>query len=73
MTAAVLRRFVLPDRRSARARAGVPGGDVPRMSRARFLIRDGDGKFPALLDDALTDAGIKVALGKFAEIFRIRP
>jgi hypothetical protein len=43
------------------------------MSRARFLIRDGDGKFPALLDDALTDAGIKVALGKFAEIFRIRP
>jgi transposase InsO family protein len=31
-------------------------------SRARFLIRDRDGKFPALFDDVLTDAGIKVVL-----------
>jgi hypothetical protein len=39
------------------------------MSRARFLIRDRDGKFPALFDDVLTDAGIKVALGKFTQIY----
>ena len=31
-------------------------------SRARFLIRDRDGKFPALFGDVLTDAGIKVVL-----------
>ena len=31
-------------------------------SRARFLIRDRDGKFPALFDDVLTDAGIEIVL-----------
>ena len=31
-------------------------------SRARFLIRDRDGKFPALLDTVLTDAGIETVL-----------
>ena len=31
-------------------------------SRARFLIRDRDGKFPGLFDDVLTDAGIEVVL-----------
>jgi putative transposase len=30
--------------------------------RARFLIRDRDGKFPALFDAVLTDAGIDVVL-----------
>jgi transposase InsO family protein len=30
--------------------------------RARFLIRDGDGKFPALFDTILADAGIEVVL-----------
>ncbi|AQW49574.1 integrase core domain-containing protein [Streptomyces violaceusniger] len=30
--------------------------------RARFMIRDRDGKFPGLFDDALKDAGIKVIL-----------
>jgi putative transposase len=30
--------------------------------RARFLIRDRDGKFPALLDAVLADAGIAVVL-----------
>jgi transposase InsO family protein len=30
--------------------------------RARFLIRDRDGKFPSLLDVILTDAGIRVVL-----------
>jgi putative transposase len=35
------------------------------MSLARFLMRDRDGKFPALFGDVLTDAGIKVALGEF--------
>jgi putative transposase len=30
--------------------------------RARFLIRDRDGKFPKLFDDVLADAGIKVVL-----------
>jgi putative transposase len=30
--------------------------------RARFLIRDRDGKFPALFDAVLADAGIKVVL-----------
>lgn len=30
--------------------------------RARFLIRDRDGKFPALFDAVLTDAGIVVVL-----------
>jgi hypothetical protein len=30
--------------------------------RARFLIRDRDGKFPALFDAVLTDAGIEVVL-----------
>jgi transposase len=30
--------------------------------RARFLIRDRDGKFPALMDDILTDAGIQTVL-----------
>jgi transposase InsO family protein len=30
--------------------------------RARFLIRDRDGKFPALFDAILADAGIKVVL-----------
>jgi putative transposase len=31
-------------------------------SRARFLIRDRDGKFPGLFDTILADAGIKVVL-----------
>jgi Integrase core domain len=31
-------------------------------SRARFLIRDRDGRFPGLFDDVLTDAGIKIVL-----------
>jgi hypothetical protein len=31
-------------------------------SKARYLIRDRDGKFPALLDTVLADAGIKVVL-----------
>ena len=31
-------------------------------SRARFLIRDRDGKFPALFDTILEDAGITVVL-----------
>ena len=31
-------------------------------SRARFLIRDRDGKYPGLFDAVLTDAGIKVVL-----------
>jgi transposase InsO family protein len=31
-------------------------------SRARFLIRDRDGKFPALFDAVLRDAGIRVVL-----------
>ena len=31
-------------------------------SRARFLIRDRDGKFPALFDAILADAGIEVVL-----------
>ncbi|MFC0112240.1 integrase core domain-containing protein [Kibdelosporangium aridum] len=30
--------------------------------RARFLIRDRDGKYPHLLDDILADAGIQVVL-----------
>jgi putative transposase len=30
--------------------------------RARFLIRDRDGKFPVLFDDVLADAGIEVVL-----------
>jgi hypothetical protein len=31
--------------------------------RARFLIRDRDGKFPKLFDAVLGDAGIEVVLG----------
>jgi putative transposase len=31
-------------------------------SRARFLIRDRDGKFPGLVDDILTESGIEVVL-----------
>jgi transposase InsO family protein len=31
-------------------------------SRARFLIRDRDGKYPALFNDVLKDAGIEVVL-----------
>jgi putative transposase len=31
-------------------------------SRARFLIRDRDGKFPGLFDTVLKDAGIQVVL-----------
>jgi putative transposase len=31
-------------------------------SRAQFLIRDRDGKFPALFDDVLTDSGIEIVL-----------
>jgi putative transposase len=30
--------------------------------RARFLLRDRDGKFPALLDEVLAEAGIKTVL-----------
>ncbi len=30
--------------------------------RARYLIRDRDGKFPALFDEVLKDAGIEVVL-----------
>jgi putative transposase len=30
--------------------------------RARFLIRDRDGKYPALFDTILADAGIEVVL-----------
>jgi hypothetical protein len=31
-------------------------------NRARFMIRDWDGKFPALFNAVLTDAGIGVVL-----------
>ena len=31
-------------------------------SRARFLIRDRDGKFPGLFDAVLKDAGIETVL-----------
>ncbi|MGW0810887.1 integrase core domain-containing protein [Nonomuraea sp. NPDC002799] len=31
-------------------------------SRARFLLRDRDGKFPALMDEILAEAGIKTVL-----------
>jgi len=31
-------------------------------SRAWFLIRDRDGKFPTLFDGVLTDAGIEIVL-----------
>jgi putative transposase len=31
-------------------------------SKARYLIRDRDGKFPSLFDTVLADAGIKVVL-----------
>ena len=31
-------------------------------SRARFLIRDRDGKFPDVFDDVLMDAGIEIVL-----------
>jgi hypothetical protein len=31
-------------------------------SRARFLIRDRDGKFPGLFDTVLTDTGIETVL-----------
>ena len=31
-------------------------------SRARFLIRDRDGKYPALFDAVLKDAGIEIVL-----------
>ena len=31
-------------------------------SRARFLIRDRDGKFPGLFDAVLNDAGIEIVL-----------
>jgi putative transposase len=31
-------------------------------SRARFLIRDRDGKFPGLFDAILGDAGIEIVL-----------
>src|SRR5258706_9824265 len=31
-------------------------------AKARYLIRDRDGKFPALFDAVLADAGIKVVL-----------
>jgi transposase InsO family protein len=30
--------------------------------RARFLIRDRDGKFPALMDEILADAGIRTVI-----------
>jgi hypothetical protein len=30
--------------------------------RARYLIRDRDGKFPALIDEVLADAGIRTVL-----------
>jgi putative transposase len=30
--------------------------------RARFLLRDRDGKFPALMDEVLAEAGIKTVL-----------
>ena len=31
-------------------------------ARARFLIRDRDGKFPGLFDAVLEDGGIKIVL-----------
>jgi hypothetical protein len=33
-------------------------------SRARFLIRDRDGKFPGLFDTVLNDAGIETVLSR---------
>ena len=33
-------------------------------SRARFLIRDRDGKFPGLFDAVLKDAGVTVVLSE---------
>jgi transposase InsO family protein len=30
--------------------------------RARYLIRDRDGKFPAIIDEVLADAGIQTVL-----------
>jgi hypothetical protein len=47
---------------------GRPGGEEPghgspgRRRRARFLIRDRDGKFPGLFDAVLNDAGIETVL-----------
>jgi putative transposase len=34
-------------------------------SKAKYLIRDRDGKFPAVFDAVLADAGIKVVLSGF--------
>jgi putative transposase len=33
-------------------------------AKARYLIRDRDGKFPRLFDSILADAGIEVVLGR---------
>jgi hypothetical protein len=33
-----------------------------RAGRARFLIRDRDGKFPALMEEILAEVGIQTAL-----------
>jgi transposase InsO family protein len=34
----------------------------PQGHRARFLIRDREGKFPTLLDEILAEAGIQIVL-----------
>jgi hypothetical protein len=39
-----------------------PPSRPPRGSRAKYLIRDRDGKYPALFDAILADTGIKVVL-----------
>jgi hypothetical protein len=41
-------------------------------SRARFLIRDRDGKFPALFNAMLQDAGIKIVLSG-VQVPRMKP
>ena len=49
-------RDLLARRHAARSRPNRPG------RHARFLLRDRDGKFPALFDAVFADAGIRVVL-----------
>ena len=65
----MLRTRAVCSRHSSSSSARNPVMDLDdAVCRARFLLRDRDGKFPALVDEMLAEGGIKTGLDAAGEL-----